>query len=149
MPVHIWQAVYSWDSHWMWVLRWAGTHQRCSLVSASHNVSWSGSEPEILDSLTNHVVHGSGGLSEEKYRYKKLKNMCLFTTTIQRLGEKPQVNAEAMLRQRNRGNRKLSKNDSTYALLAQGVYRSINVCLSLYIPWQQIFLYMKGLTWKL
>lgn len=148
MCVYIWQAVYCWDSHWMWFLRWAGTHQRltlCQLLKISPEVV---SEPEILDSLTNHVVHGSGDLSEEQYRYKKLKNMCLFTT-IWWLGEKPQVNDEATLRQRKRGNRKLSKNGSTYTLISQGVYRSINVCLNLCIPWQQIFSYMKGLPWKL
>lgn len=78
------------------------------------------SEPEILDSLSNYVEHGFGYLSEKQYRYKKLKNMCLFTT-VQWLGEKPQVNSEAMLRQRKWGNWKLSKNGSTYTLISQGV----------------------------
>lgn len=102
----------------------------CQLLTMSPGVV---SEPEILDSKTNHVVRGSGDLSEKQCRYKKLKNTCLFTT-IQWLGEKPQANAEAMLRQRKRGNRKLSKNGSTYTLISQGLYRSINVCLNLDIP---------------
>lgn len=60
------------------------------------------SQPEILDSLTNHSIHGSGDLNEEQHTCEKLKNVCHFTTQIQWLGEKPQVNAEAMLRQRKR-----------------------------------------------
>lgn len=56
----------------------------CQLVTMSPEVV---SEPEILDSLSNHVEYDSGDLSEEQYRYKKQKNMCLFTA-VQWLGEK-------------------------------------------------------------
>lgn len=39
-------------------------------------------EPEILDSLTNHAVHGSGDLNEEQHTCEKLKDVCHFTTKI-------------------------------------------------------------------
>lgn len=56
----------------------------CQLLTMSPETV---SKSEIRDSRTNHLVHGSDDLTKEQYRYKKLKNMCLFTTAIQWLGK--------------------------------------------------------------
>lgn len=52
----------------------------CWLLMVSHEVV---SEHEILDSLTNYAVYGSGDTNEERHTCEKLKNMCHFATKIQ------------------------------------------------------------------
>lgn len=88
-------------------------------------------EPEILDSLTNHAVHGSGDLNEEQHTCEKLKNVCHFTTKIWWLGEKPQVNAETAETEKEKEIIESCQKTTALAHLFHKIYIYVNINMNI------------------